>query len=84
MSHQMTHSKSPEVLGPIAWKQIHDACSILDSDCECREECVSLSRGMHDLVNYKLKKPIAYPSNFRKVAIRYQSAVFGKCPGGNC
>ena len=83
MSHQMMHDRSPESLGPVAWKQIHEACEILDSNCECREECVSLSRGMHDLVNYKLKKPIMYPENLRKVAKRYQVAVDG-CPGGNC
>lgn len=74
---------SPEVLGPIAWKQIHDACSILESDCECRAECEQLGIAMHDLVNIKLGKPIQDQANLRMVAKRYQKAV-ADCPGGVC
>jgi len=83
--HDIGHENpnSPEVLGPPAWKQIHNACNILAGDCECRSECVELGKAMHDLVNHKLGKRIHFPENFRRVAKRYHNAAFG-CDGGMC
>ncbi len=74
------------VLGPKAWKQIHGACLTLQSDCECRQECVDLTMAMHDLINMKLGKPVRNWSNFRRVANRYNKAAnsSGSCPGGRC
>jgi len=48
-----------------AWNQIHSACELL-KDCECYDMCLTMTRGMHDVVNSKLGKPIHDKNNFKE------------------
>ena len=52
----------PEVVGPYAWAIIHHAAESFPCP-PCAEEGASLMRFAHDLVNYKLGKPVAYPED---------------------
>ena len=54
-----------EVVGPYAWGIIHHAAESFPCP-PCAEEGTSLMRFAHDLVNYKLGKPVKYPEDLTR------------------
>ena len=54
-----------EVAGPYAWGIIHHAAESFPCP-PCAEEGASLMRFAHDLVNYKLDKPVMYPEDLAR------------------
>jgi len=65
-----------EVVGPYAWGAIHHAVESFPCQ-ECADEGGSLMRGVHDVVNAKLGKPIEHPEDLRRLAELATSAASG-------
>lgn len=73
-----------EQLGRKAWAQIHGACNILQCSI-CKNECITLTSGIHDVVNIKLGKPIFNRNQlmkFFKIVDSAKSKMGNSCPSG--
>lgn len=66
-----------EVVGPYAWSALHHAVESFPCQ-ECADEGSSLMRGLHDVVNAKLGKPIEHPEDLRRLAELATSAASGE------
>jgi len=56
-----------QIVGPYAWDILHHV--VENFPCShCAEEGGKLLRGLHDLVNHQLDKPMEYPEDFRFLA----------------
>lgn len=67
LTYRLPNSVDTEIFGPYYWGALHNVvdnipCSI------CRNDAKPMMVFMHDLVNYKLDKPIFNPENFDKWA----------------
>ena len=69
----------PEVCGEFWWAQLHSwAENIRDHGCStCGDVAVPMAMAFHDLVNYKLGKPIQYPGIFEAIAMDFDLAQKG-------
>ncbi|MCI0440768.1 MAG: hypothetical protein L0177_16805, partial [Chloroflexi bacterium] len=56
-----------EIVGPYTWGLLHFAVESFPCPA-CAEDGKKLIRAIHDLVNWRLEKPMRYPANFRKIA----------------
>ena len=63
----------PEVCGEFWWAQLHSwAENIRDHGCStCGDVAVPMAMAFHDLVNYKLGKPIQHPGIFEAIAMDF-------------
>lgn len=65
LTYRLPTDMDTEVFGPHYWAALHNLvenipCSI------CRNDAIGLMRGMHDVVNVKLDKPVYDKENFDK------------------
>jgi len=65
--HGACSCEMPKTVGPVAWAVFHGAAQALHDDvCQnCGKHAVRMIRGLHDMVNVKLGKPVRYPADLR-------------------
>jgi hypothetical protein len=64
----------PPASGRAAWRAMEDSCRILMCP-SCRESCMRLVNGLHDVVNVRLGKPIQRPGDLRFLGAAVASTV---------